>query len=74
MTKQRNYPDSLSPSTNIAALQMEAAREANEIARKANRIATIAAIAAVIAAIAAIVAAVVTVNAKEAIELIIKTS
>lgn len=71
MSKKPYYPDSLSPSTNIAALSMEAQQEANllekekiELARNANKSAMIAAIAAIIAAIAAIVAAVFAIDAK----------
>ena len=68
MSKQRNYPDSLSPATNIAALSMEAQREANrleeekfELTKKANRTAMIAAIAAVIAAMTSIINIIVTI-------------
>lgn len=74
MSNKSNYPDSLSPTTNIAALSMEAQQEANRLTRSANKIAMVAAIAAIIAAIAAIVAAVAAVDAKETIQLFIKTS
>lgn len=62
MTKTNHNSDSLSASTNIAALSMEAQREANllereklELSRSSNRTAMIAAIAAAIAAAVSII-------------------
>lgn len=70
MSRPESRSDGLSPSTNIAALSMEAQQEANrlenekiQLTRKANKIAMIAAIAATVAAITAIIAAVVAVKA-----------